>query len=121
MPIGDYFKPEELKCGCADPKCDAAQIDMTLLLKLNGLRREFGEGMVINSARRCAAWNLKVGGESHSWHLKGKAADVHCPDGIYMLRLALLALKHGFRVGVKRRMLHLDVGDGPQVMFGYDE
>ncbi len=115
-----YFKPEELKCKCdRGDECDAKPIDMAAWLKLEGLRREFNQGMVVTSACRCTYWNSKVGGEENSNHLLGLAFDIQCADGVYMLRLAMMALKHGFRLGVKKRMLHLDVGAGPQVMFGY--
>ncbi len=116
----DFFKPEEFRCKCDHgDECDAAPVDMAAVLKLNGLRLEFGQAMTINSACRCAYWNQKQNGEDNSWHLVGKAFDIHCPDGIYMLRLVTLALKHGFRVGIKKRMAHLDCGDGPQVIWGY--
>lgn len=114
-----YFSEEELACGCKRPQCDAVPMDMDFMFAVNGLRLEFGLPMPVTSACRCKFWNSHEGGEVRSWHLVGKAIDIFCPDGVYMLKLALLAIKHGFRIGVKKRMLHLDKGDGPQVLFGY--
>lgn len=114
-----FFKPEEFSCKCGRAECDAVPVDMTAALKLEGLRLEFGEPMHINSACRCAFQNGAVGGKSDSQHLFGRAFDIHCPDGVYMRRLIILALKHGFSIGVKARMLHLDVRPGVPVVFGY--
>ncbi len=114
-----FFSAEELACKCKRPECDAEPMDIEFMFALNGLRLEFGLPMTITSGCRCRFWNAKVKGQVRSWHPRGKAVDVHCPDGVYMLKLALLAVKHGFRIGVKKRMLHLDKGDGPQCMFGY--
>lgn len=122
MPVGDYFKAEEFLCTCdRGAKCDAPkQIDMALLLKLNGIRRELGEPMHVNSGCRCPYWNGKVGGEPGSYHLEGKAADIACPNGDYMRRLIILALKHGITgIGIKKRMIHLDVRPTAPVVFGY--
>lgn len=119
MPIGNYFKPEEFQCGCGMSKCGAPQMDMTLVLKLNGLRREFGEAMHLNSASRCPAWNLKCGGAKDSFHLKGMAVDVRAPNGDYMRRLIVLALKHGFTIGIMKHAVHLDTRPGPPIVFGY--
>jgi len=114
-----YFSDVELACKCGRKECDAAPIDMAALLALNDLRLEFNAPMTITSARRCRFWNKKQGGADDSQHLHGKAFDVFCPDGVFMRRLATLALRRGFSVGVKRRMLHLDKRDGAPVMFGY--
>lgn len=122
MAIGDYFKPEEFACKCdAGDQCAALkQIDMRLSLKLNGLRRELGEPIVINSGIRCEYWNEKKNGEPDSYHMKAMAVDVHCPSGTYMRRLLVLALKHNFTgIGIKKRMIHLDVRDEVAVIFGY--
>lgn len=117
----NYFSDDELACKCGRPQCDAKPMDMPTMMALNGLRLEFGFPMKVNSARRCKFWNAHptVKGRVRSQHLDGTAVDIHCPDGIYMRRLIALALKHGFSVGVKKRMLHLDTRGGPPVVFGY--
>jgi uncharacterized protein YcbK (DUF882 family) len=92
---------------------------MTAALKLDGLRLEFGEAMIVTSASRCAKQNARVGGKPGSFHKKGCAFDIACPDGFYMRRLVLLALKHGFTVGVAAGFIHLDTRPGPPLLFGY--
>lgn len=114
-----FFTPDEFKCHCKYADCDAVDMDPAFLRDLNTLRNVFGLPMLLRSAVRCRRHNKDIGGEDDSWHPKGKAVDVHCPDGVYMLKLVKLALQMGFRVGIRKRMVHLDKGDGPQVMFGY--
>lgn len=114
-----FFKLSEFRCTCGRAECDAPAMDMTTLLKLEGLRLEFGEPMIVNSGSRCAFQNAKVGGAEASQHMLGRAVDIHCPDGSYMRRLLLLALKHGFSIGVKKHMIHLDTRPGVPTVFGY--
>ena len=114
-----FFKLEEFKCPCGRKECDAPAMDMTTLLKLDGLRLELGESMQVTSGARCSFWNKRVGGADQSQHLLGRAVDISCPDGVYMRRLLLLAMKHGFSVGVKKHLIHLDTRPGVPVVFGY--
>lgn len=114
-----YFKIEEFRCKCGRSDCDAWPIDMTAAMKLDDLRREFGVPLTITSACRCAAHNKAVGGKPYSWHLKGLAFDVHCPDGVFMRRLVQIALRRGFAIGVGEGFVHLDCRPGPPIMFGY--
>lgn len=115
-----YFLMSDFQCPCGRAQCDAAPMDAMALIKLDGLRRDFGQAMIVNSGARCRQHNKAVGGSENSEHLHGRAFDIHCPDGIYMLRLSQLALRHGFTgIGIKKRMIHLDTRPGTPVMFGY--
>lgn len=114
-----FFKLSDFACSCGRAECQAPAMDMTTLLKLEGLRLEFGEPMIVTSGTRCEVQNKKVKGSANSQHLQGRAIDVSCPDGHYMRRLLLLAAKHGFTIGVGKRFLHLDTRAGVPTMFGY--
>lgn len=114
-----HFKLEDFACKCGRSECDAPPVDMTAALKLDGLRLEFGEPMIVTSGCRCKVQNAIVGGVPNSFHTKGVAFDIKCPDGFYMRRLVLLALKHGFTVGVGKGFVHLDTRPGPSLLFGY--
>lgn len=115
-----FFKPEDFACRCGRSECEAPLIDMITALKLDGLRLEFGEPMIVDSGSRCQHQNQRVGGEKNSQHLLGKAVDIRCPDGLYLRRLLLLAIKHGFTgIGIKTHMMHLDTRMGLPVVFGY--
>ena len=47
---------------------------------LEPLRQHVGEPVIIGSGYRCQALNTAVGGVTTSQHMKGEAADIHCPD-----------------------------------------
>lgn len=115
-----YFSLTEFACTCGRKECDAKPIDMETALKLDGLRREFGLPITITSGSRCLFHNRALKSKDTSQHLLGRAIDIHCPDGIYMRRLVVLALKHGFTgIGVKDGMVHLDTRTSTPVFFGY--
>ncbi len=121
----DFFKPSELACKCdRGSECDAKPIDMAALLKLNGLRLEFGQPMTIDSARRCLYWQQKKGTAKEpilSQHVAGKAFDIAIRNGAESTgRLMMLAIRHGFAgIGVAKGFLHLDARDGPLMVWGY--
>jgi uncharacterized protein YcbK (DUF882 family) len=120
--LTDYFTDDELACKCdRGDKCEARnlRLDPFFRMKINGIRRELGEAMVITSAIRCAYWNQKVGGALDSQHPKCNAVDVKSKAGDYMRRLIVVALKHGVSIGIKRGMVHLDGRAGPPIVFGY--
>ncbi len=121
-PTVPFFTDSELACRCGRPECDAVRMDMDTVFKLEGLRREFGQPMHVNSARRCEFWNRHpdVKGAKDSQHLYGRAIDIRVPNAVYAMRLFELARKHGFTgIGVGKTFLHLDTRDGTPVLFGY--
>lgn len=67
---------------------------------LDGIREEFGEPIVVNSAFRTKDVNTAVGGAEKSWHLSGLAADIrpstyHAYDYRYALeRLNRVLQRH---------------------------
>lgn len=99
---------------------------------LRTLRLQFGEPMPINSACRSAAHNAAERGHPRSLHVCDAPAhptggccaiDVRTTDPAYRARLAEIALRLGWSVGVNPAFLHLDrrsdYGVGPQAMFLY--
>lgn len=116
-----YFSDAELKCKCdRGDKCDAKPVDIETRMKAEGVRRELGEAMIVNSASRCHYWNEKVGGSQNSFHLKGMAIDVKTKNAAHAARIIMLAIKHGFKgIGVAKSFVHLDTRDGELQIFGY--
>jgi len=51
-----------------------------LLEQLQILRKELGSPILVNSGYRCERYNAKIGGDPFSYHKKGMAADIYCPD-----------------------------------------
>lgn len=60
-------------------------------LILENLRAKWGKPLVINSGFRSQELNAAVGGASTSYHLQGRAADIHCEDYKMASQLATLA------------------------------
>jgi len=115
-----FFKDDELACKCGRKECDAPKMDMHTIMKLDGVRVEMGLPIVITSALRCAHHNKAVGGSNGSFHMLGKAVDIHCPNGGYMIKLVSIAMKHGFTgIGIKKNMVHFDTRPGLPILFGY--
>lgn len=117
--IVQHFKPKEFKCRCGRSECDAPQMDMEHMLKLEGLRREWGEPMLCTSGSRCVFWNAHVGGALLSQHVKGKASDWQMPKA-RQERFVELAKKHGFTgIGIADTFVHLDTRPGPRRVWSY--
>ncbi|MDR2175694.1 MAG: hypothetical protein LBO82_07120 [Synergistaceae bacterium] len=84
----EYFKRKEFSCPC----CGEDGVSEALVLWLDLLRRAWGGPVAVNSGRRCAAHNAKVGGSERSRHLIGCAADIRALDqGARMPRRAEFA------------------------------
>jgi hypothetical protein len=114
-----YFKETDFACKCGRPDCNAAAPDPAFMRDMDALRFDLGLAMNLTSGSRCTYHNESVGGKPGSQHLLGRAADVAVPNGEYMIALVRLAIKHGFSVGIKAHMAHLDKRQGPPIMFGY--
>lgn len=114
MNFGKYFTQAEFKC----KHCGKCEMDQAFLDKINKLREEYGQSLVVTSGYRCPehpAERIKVG--KSGMHTTGKAADF-AVEGANAQRLLMLALQHGFTgVGVQQkgggRFIHLDTRDTP--------
>jgi len=80
----DYF-PEGFRCHGVEPggvihDCGLDVFDPKMRTLLNTARYIFNRPIIINSACRCAAHNLAVGGAKHSAHLVGPDGFCHAVD-----------------------------------------
>ena len=89
--------------------------------KLEALRKEFNQPMIITSGYRHESYNQVIGGSKNSPHLYGKAVDV-LVSGKTAYRLMKLAIQHGFTgIGVSQRgshdsrFLHIDTMDSSNI------
>lgn len=112
-----HFTDIELKCRC----CGELKLEHGFRDKLEQLRIVYGKPMVVNCAYRCVVHNKEVGGSKNSYHLKGMAIDVHCPDGRDRHKLVGLAIGLGWSVGVYKTFLHLDrrIDEGVEAVVFY--
>ena len=87
--IAQNFRLVEFQCKC----CGAVKIDPELVRRLQKMREEIGQPLIVNSGYRCPEHNRAVGGAADSQHLYGRAADVSCPS-IVIGRLHTIAEKY---------------------------
>ena len=113
----EYFSIEELKC----KGTDECLMDEEFMEKLEALRQEFNQPMIITSGYRHESYNQVIGGAKNSPHLYGKAVDV-LVSGKAAYRLMKLAIQYGFTgIGVSQRgshegrFLHIDTMDSSNV------
>lgn len=71
--ISIHFNRREFACHCG---CGFAAVDKKLNEVLEDIRNHFDMPLIINSACRCADYNIKVGGAKKSQHVLGMAADI---------------------------------------------
>ena len=106
----NYFSVDELKC----KGTDECEMDEEFMEKLEALRHEFNEQMIVSSGYRHESYNQVIRGAKNSPHLYGKAVDIVI-SGKSAYRLMKLSIEHGFTgIGVsqrgphEKRFLHID-------------
>ena len=103
-----HFKRSEFACKCC---CGFAPVDVELLYVLEDVREHFQAPVRITSGCRCETRNLEQGGEPHSKHMLGIAADIQV-QGVEALKVAdYLEGKYPDKYGIGRyaTWTHIDV------------
>lgn len=110
MITSKYFKESEFK-RCT-PSCSLQDMDQEFMNKLDAVREDAGIPLVLTSAFRAKAWELKKGRTGSGDHPQGKGADIRCYSSQNRLKIIKSALKVGFdRVGISSSFVHLGDGD----------
>jgi uncharacterized protein YcbK (DUF882 family) len=114
-----YFNPEDFKCPCKRPDCDAPPMKEAFLLKLDRLGEIWWERhqryLIVTSGSRCAVHNAdpKVKGAAMSEHLFGNAADLDTDTKAEVDELREIAAQvgmGGIGSSLTGRMIHVDDG-----------
>ena len=107
--LSEHFDRSEFACKCG---CGFDTVDAELLEALELIRQHFDRPIVVNSACRCPAHNVAVGGGRNSQHLLGRAADilVHHTDPAIVAELARQMGIGG--VGDYESFTHIDTRSG---------
>ena len=95
----EYLSVDELKC----KGTDECEMDEGFMKKLEVLRHEFNEPMIVSSGYRHESYNQVIGGAKNSPHLYGKAVDIVI-SGKSAYRLMKLAIEHGF-IGIWKKII----------------
>lgn len=112
--LTENFNLQEFECTHA--KHRHVKVKKELVNKLQKLRDELGQAMIVSSGYRCPERNEQVGGADQSQHLKGTAADIKLNNLNYDIEeIAEKAEEIGFSgIGLYNTFIHLDVReDGP--------
>lgn len=110
-----YFKENEFVMGEENV---FHKMDTSLLARIDILRENVGEPLHITSSYRSPEYNKSIGGASRSQHLKGKAVDLSCKNGILRSKIVFEALKLGLTAGVAKTFVHVDCRE-TQIVFSY--
>lgn len=115
-----YFTPGEFDSkDAAGQRITGSAYDVMkwkLVSKLDALRADMGEAIIIESGYRTPERNAQVGGVKASEHMSGEGADIRTkPMGAgdlkAAIRLAIAAAHHGFdRIGVDMSGKFVHVG-----------
>ena len=104
----NYFKESEFKCcSCG---LGFADMDFTILSRLDIARGYADVPFKITSSIRCKSHNQEVGGKETSSHLDGLAADIFCITSYMRYRILHGLMKAGFnRFGIGKDFIHVDI------------
>lgn len=104
--VSKHFKVKEFSC---NDGADYVPIDKGLIIKLEALREKLeNRPIIINSGYRTREYNKKVGGVPESYHIYGKAVDIHV-NGKTPAQIAHAAQDLWFGgIGLYDTFVHLD-------------
>lgn len=112
--IGDkmLFTSNDFDCPCARPECNFTKIDTDTVHGLEEMRDAIGP-LQITSGFRCQLHNADIGGEPHSFHCLGMAADVIArffkPEEVRAFAERVEVFANG-GIGAYNNFSHLDSG-----------
>lgn len=118
LELSKYFKTKEFTCHCHFPDCKKQRIDKELISKLDKIREEIGQPLVVTSAFRCtkhqaflrSAGVNTVVAKKISQHELGKAADIVPADQKNVKTKFLdIVRKHFTAIGLSTQFLHVDL------------
>ena len=70
--ITKNFTTDEMKCPC----CGECEMDEIFMEALQAIRDLCGFGFKVNSAYRCAEYNMKISKNTRGQHVTGEAVDI---------------------------------------------
>lgn len=92
------FHPDrdlKLLCTCGHIECDKRSVDQDTLNKLQCIREDFGQSMIVTSGGRCANHPAEINKLKPGDHQVCKAVDIFCGTSQLETKLKVLAGRHG--------------------------
>lgn len=116
--LSDHFSTKELDCHCKYKNCKEQRISKDLIDRLEKVRTEVGQPLIITSAYRCTPYQeyLRNTGVNtvvakKSTHELGDAVDAFPKRGT-IADFETICEKHFDSIGVANTFLHLDIRKG---------
>lgn len=105
-----YFTAAEFK-RCT-PSCSITQMDAAFLQRLDEVRERAGIPLVLYSAYRSPAYEMRHGRKGTSAHCEGCAVDIRCNSSQNRYKIVKAAIECGIRrIGIGKNYIHLDTSD----------
>lgn len=119
-PLSKHFSTREFKCKCSYETCKEQRISVDLINKLEVIREEIGQPLIIISAYRCSRHQeyIRQSGQftvvaKKSTHELGDAADIVPRDGKDVKGQFLkVCAQHFDSIGLSDKFLHCDQRKG---------
>lgn len=116
--LSRYFHTKEFTCRCNFPDCSKQKISKSLITKLDAVRIDLGQPLVITSGFRCVKYQafLRAAGVNSvvakkSTHELGDAADIVPLDG-KIEGFESICAKQFDSIGLAKNFLHVDLRIG---------
>lgn len=116
--VSDHFSTKELDCNCNYPECKEQRISKDLITRMEKVRMEVGEPLIITSAFRCSPYqeHLRNSGVNtvvakKSTHELGDAVDAVPKSGMND-KFEPICAKQFTSIGLASNFLHLDTRVG---------
>lgn len=118
--MSPHFSTKEFSCHCHYPDCKEQRISKDLIDKLESIRVEVKQPLIVTSAFRCPKYQayLRAVGTNTvvaklSQHELGNAADIVPKDGLNVQTTFLeICGKHFDSIGLSNKFLHCDLREG---------
>jgi len=110
-----FFKTSEFACQCSNKDCKEQRISKDLITKLNLIRKEVNEPILVTSGFRCKKHqeHLRKSGVNtvvakQSTHELGEAVDLK-PTRMRISDFLVFCAKHFYAIGIAKSFLHVDM------------
>lgn len=118
LKLSPHFSTKEMTCKCKFPECKEQKISKDLITRLEQVRTEVNQPLIITSAYRCSAYqaHLRATGANtvvakKSTHELGDAVDCIPKDG-KIEGFEDICAKQFDSIGLAKNFLHLDTRQG---------